>query len=520
MPKAKNELKLLFVNVCLRPGGYTKFLPVGLSSVMTYFKENDYKFTLLDIDINEYDDVYVENYIKENKFDFILYGTIVTHYKWVKWFTNMIKKHQPETNVIVGNSVAGALPEVFLKNTKADIVVTGEGEISAYESVEAIRLGRDFETVPGISFRNNQGEVVNNPARVASNINELPQVDFSFFDVEAYIQKADNFPDKDDKPEEMRSFPVITARGCAFKCSFCHYVFWNDPYRNRSPESIIAEIKQRMQQYNVNYIHFWDDLSFASAIQAEKFCDAVIKSGLKFKWMATIRVDLFARARLSSEDALRVATKMKECGCYSAGFALESGNKEILEMMNKKIDVDDFYKTVYILKKVGIITQTSIVFGYPQENKETIKETFDQCFKAGLYPSIGFLLPLPYTAMYDYAKVNGFITDEDAYLESITERQDICVNMTKMSNEEIMNEIEVGAERLNELLKIGLKKGSYIKTKGYKSQKVNKRLEVPQEQNISSLGNKSTDNPKKMKRNRNDVSFNYSKTDFKFEDNS
>ena len=42
MCKAKNELKLLFVNVCLRPGGFTKFLPVGLSSVMTYFKENDY----------------------------------------------------------------------------------------------------------------------------------------------------------------------------------------------------------------------------------------------------------------------------------------------------------------------------------------------------------------------------------------------------------------------------------------------------------------------------------------------
>ena len=116
--------------------------------------------------------------------------------------------------------------------------------------------------------------------------------------------------------------------------------------------------------------------------------------------------------------------------------------------------------------------------------------------------------------------MNGFITDEDAYLDSITERQDICVNMTKMSDKEIMHEIEVGAERLNKLLKVGLKKGSYIKTKGNQRQKVNKRLEVPQEQNISSLGNKSTEKPKKMKRNRNDVSFNYSQTEFKFEDNS
>ena len=520
MIKTKDELKLLFVNVCLRPGGYTKFLPVGLSSVMTYFKKNDYKFTLLDIDINEYDDVYVENYIKENKFDFILYGTIVTHYKWVKWFTNMIKKYQPETNIIVGNSVAGSIPEVFLKNTRADVVVTGEGEISAYEAVEAIRLGKDFEKVPGISFRNNQDEIVNNPARVAIKINELPQVDFSYFDVEKYIQKAETMPDKDDKPEEMRSMPVVTARGCAFKCSFCHYVFWNDPYRNRSPESIIAEIKDRMEQYKVNYIHFWDDLSFASAIQAEKFCDAVIESGLKFKWMATIRVDLFARARAKGEDALRVAKRMKEAGCYSVGFALESGNKEILEMMNKKIDVNDFYKTVYTLKKVGIIPQISVVFGYPIETLETIRETFDQCFKAGLYPSIGFLLPLPYTVMYDYAKAKGFITDEDRYLESITERQDICVNMTKLSNETIMNEIEIGAKRLNKLLKVGLEGDSLIKTKGYKNQRITKKLEVPQEQNIASLGNKSTEKSKKMTRNRNDVSFNYSQTKFEYEDNS
>ena len=82
-------------------------------------------------------------------------------------------------------------------------------------------------------------------------------------------------------------------------------------------------------------------------------------------------------------------------------------------MMNKEIDPEEFYDTAHVL-----FCQTTVLFGYPQENRETIKETFDQCLKAGLYPSIGFLMPLPYTAMYDYAKVNGFITDEDAYLDS------------------------------------------------------------------------------------------------------
>ena len=504
MKKGKKDLKLLFVNSCLRPGGYSKFLPVGIASVMTYFRKNGYEFSFLDIDINEYDDEYVENYIKTNKFDFVLCGTIVTHYKWIKWFVNMVKKHQPTTCTITGNSVAGSIPEVFLKNTKGDIVITGEGEVSAYETVEAIRLGKDLKDVEGISFRDNQGDIVINPARKAAKIDELPEINWDFFDVERYLQKAEAMPDTNDSPEAMRSMPVVTARGCAFKCTFCHYVFWDDPYRNRSPQSIITEIKHRMEQYNVNYIHFWDDLSFASAIQVEKFCDAVIESGLKFKWMATIRVDLFSRANLSDEDALRVAKKMKQCGCYSCGFALESGNEEIMKMMNKKIEVSAFYNTVYTLRKAKIICQTSVVFGYPIETKETIKQTFDQCLKAGLYPSIGFLLPLPYTVMYDYAKTNGFITDEDRFLESITERQDICMNMTKMTDEEIMNEIKAGAKKLNEELHVGLTEETYIKTKGYKSQRIKKKLRRP--------------DPENMKRIENDVSFNYSTTEFKFEE--
>jgi radical SAM superfamily enzyme YgiQ (UPF0313 family) len=288
-------------------------------------------------------------------------------------------------------------------------------------------------------------------------------------------------------------------------------VFWNDPYRNRAPKSILAEIKHLMEKYNVNYIHFWDDLSFASATQVEKLCDAILESGLKFKWMATIRVDLFSRARLSDEDALRVAKKMKKTGCYSCGFALESGNKEIMKMMNKKIEVDAFYKTVYILKEAKIISQTSVVFGYPIETKETIKETFDQCLKAGLYPSIGFLLPLPATVMYDYAKANGFITDEDQYLESITERQDVCLNMTKMSDEEIMNEIKKGGKKLNEILDVGLTEDTLVKSKGYKSQKINKKLAPPQKI-------RPRLDPKKIKRIKNDVSFNYSQSEFKYED--
>ena len=503
MQKSKKDTKLLFVNPCLRPGGFTKLLPVGLGSVMTYFHENDYEFTLLDIDINEYDDAYVENYIENNHFDFILIGTIVTHYKWIKWFVNMTKKQQPNAKIIVGNSVASSIPELFLQKTKCDVVVIGEGEISGYEAVEAIRLGKDLSNVEGIAFRDNQGNVIENKPREAAKINDFPFINWDFFDVERYMRKPNvNLDVGKKKGDAHRSLPVITARGCAFKCTFCHYVFWNDPYRNRSPKSILGEVKQLIEKYNVDYIEFWDDLSFASAHQVEKICDAIIESGLKFKWDASIRVDLFSRAGLSFEDSLRVAKKMRQAGCFLCGFGLESGSQEILEMMNKKIDIAAFLTTVYILQEAKIIAEVSLVFGYPIETKKTIKESFDMCLKAGLYPSIGFLLPLPYTVMYDYAKANGFITDEDRYLESITERQDICLNMTKMSDEEIMNEIKIGAGKLNKMLGLSLTEDTYIKTGVVQCGQIK-------------IKRKFLD-PKKLERIANDVSFNYSQTEFKF----
>ena len=73
--------------------------------------------------------------------------------------------------------------------------------------------------------------------------------------------------------------------------------------------------------------------------------------------------------------------------------------------------------------------------------------------------------------------------------------------MTKLSNEEIMSEIKKGAKELNETLDLGLDENTYIKTKGYKNSKIKKKQLATSQ----------------VSRNENDVSFNYSNTQFEFE---
>ena len=109
---------------------------------------------------------------------------------------------------------------------------------------------------------------------------------------------------------------------------------------------------------------------------------------------------------------------------------------------------------------------TSLVFGYPQETPETIRKTLDFCYDLNIYPSAGFLLPMPSTGMWDYAKENGYITDEDEYLTNMTERQDVVLNMTQMSDEVMVKTVSEEMQRINEKLDLKLDPDRLIKTGG------------------------------------------------------
>jgi hypothetical protein len=90
-------------------------------------------------------------------------------------------------------------------------------------------------------------------------------------------------------------------------------------------------------------------------------------------------------------------------------------------------------------------------------------------------PSVGFLLPLPMTPIYEWARKNGHIGDEVAYLERIGDRQDFHINLTSMSDSELVDTVESELRRLAE--KQGLKLDSVMKTVTYR--KPEKMREMP-----------------------------------------
>ncbi len=122
--------------------------------------------------------------------------------------------------------------------------------------------------------------------------------------------------------------------------------------------------------------------------------------------------------------------------------------------------------------EAGLAPQTSVVFGYPQETKETIQQTFEVCRQAKCWPSTGFVLPLPGAAIYQIARDRGLIeADEEQYLLRIGDRQDLHVNMTQMPDDELVGRVTDGLVNLKNQLGIPLSDDQVIKSVTYKAAK-------------------------------------------------
>jgi radical SAM superfamily enzyme YgiQ (UPF0313 family) len=460
-------MKVLLINISLRPNSPTLLPPVGLAYIATAISQAGYGLEILDIDAHRYSDQEVEKMIKEKDFDVAAMGCIVTGYKEVKKLAQMIKKYK-NVPIIAGNSVASSIPELLLKNTDVDIAVIGEGDITDVEVLKTIESKRPLSEVKGIWYKEDGEIFANAPREAIADIDSIPFIDWSLFDINKYIEKSKIYMNEPYPVpyDELRSLPVNTARGCAFKCTFCYHVFRDDRYRVRSPKSVCEEIKILKEKYDINYINFFDELTFYSKKQCENFVDTLMEYDLGVYWKACCRGNLF------KEEDIELVSKLKRAGCVGLAYSLESASEEILKAMNKKLNKNEFIEQTRVLKKAGLAVWTSLVIGYPQETEETLKETFDCCYDAEIYPSVGYLVPLPGTPIYQYALETGAIKNQEEYLLNAGDRQDFRVNLTQMKPERIQEVVKYHLKRISEKLGLNLDESKLIKTGHYKHKKV------------------------------------------------
>jgi anaerobic magnesium-protoporphyrin IX monomethyl ester cyclase len=455
-------LNIAFINPSLRPDSQRRQLPVGLAYIMTAVKKAGFNFSLIDMDINQIAVKDLYGLLSSKTYNVYALGCIVTGFKRVKKIAQIIRNIHPTAIIIAGNSVATSIPEILLRNTEVDIAVLGEGDITIVELLKALDQHNSMVDVQGIAFKKDGEYIFTEKRGIISCLDDVAFPDWDIFELNKYQTYA-SVNVNSFSAQNVLSFPLNSARGCPFNCTFCYHVFKGEKYRRYSEPMIISEIIRLKENYGCDFVSFWDELTFPNIRSVEARIKSLGALDFRVGWDAPTRGNLFRKQHVE------FVRELKSVGCDNLAFSLENASSVILQAMNKKMNVAQFIEQAQTLWKGGVIPLTSLVFGYPQETPETIRLTLDVCRECNIFPSVGFLLPLPGTSIYDWAVKNGFIVNEVEYLERIGDRQDFHINLTNMSDREFVDTVTEGLNDLAE--KLGIKVDSAFKTVTYQSPK-------------------------------------------------
>jgi anaerobic magnesium-protoporphyrin IX monomethyl ester cyclase len=286
---------------------------------------------------------------------------------------------------IVGGPYPSGEQDPFLECF--DLVAVGEGEETILE-VMAHLDDRRFEEVKGLVFKRD-GEVVRTEPRARTkDMSWLPLPYRGDLPNQQYI-------DYWRKHWQDATTPLMSTRGCPFRCEFCHKPVFGDLFRARPAESVIEEMREIAA---LGYDHVWmsDDLFTLNYHRTHELCQAIESADIPLTWECLSRVthvdyELFAQ--------------MKRAGCKRVFFGIESGDEGVLKQMSKGITPEQSRAAVEACVKAGIKAAGFFMVGYLGETEESLLKTIS--FSSSLpldYVSYTIAYPLPGTKFYAKVK--------------------------------------------------------------------------------------------------------------------
>ena len=159
--------------------------------------------------------------------------------------------------------------------------------------------------------------------------------------------------------------PYSAARGCWWrKCAFCPEKAEGNPYLPLSSACVTEELQTLTEHTKPSLIHLLDS-SIAPAL-----LKALAEKPPGKPWYGFARVT----RHLTDEDFCRA---LKKSGCVMLKLGIESGDQDVLESLNKGIDLHEASAVLRSLKKAGIAAYCYFLFGTPPETEGRARKTLD-----------------------------------------------------------------------------------------------------------------------------------------------
>lgn len=301
--------------------------------------------------------------------------------------------------IVWGGWHATLLPEQTLREDFIDFVVVGQGERPLRRLVEHLRDARDVSHIDGLAYKRDGGAVVNAPGPFEP-LEAFAPMDFGRIDFNRYVNES-------RLPERFLGY--FASHGCPLDCTFCCVgKIYQRRWYHKPVARIIDELEYLKQRVGIDSFLFDDDNFFVNPAFVRELARAMIDAGLDLKWETSAHAHIFTK--IFNEDDLELFAR---AGCRQIYVGAESGDQEVLDLLDKHLKVDETLRFVTMLKSHGITPRLSTMVCLPTDSGRDFQMTLDLIRRAkllepSLRASVFFYTPYPGTVLYDRAVNKGF----------------------------------------------------------------------------------------------------------------
>lgn len=300
----------------------------------------------------------------------------------------LAKENNARVKVLAGGPHASIAGERLLDDPNIDFVVSGEGEQTIVELLEAVEGAAGLDEVHGISFRDGGGCKTTQSRAPIEDLDSLPFPAWDLIDFKGYGA----YPNWNGILKEDYYAAMSTSRGCPYGCNFCHNIF-GKRVRLRSPENVFEEMKWLHKQHGIKEIHFVDDVFNINVERASRICELIIGGGIPF----ALAFPNGLRADIMTKELILL---LKKAGTYKIHYGFETVSPRLQKQIGKNLDIPKALEMIEATSRAGITTGAYFIIGFPGETREEIMQTIDAAsasaldtayfFKATAYPGSGF----------------------------------------------------------------------------------------------------------------------------------
>lgn len=312
-----------------------------------------------------------------------------------------VKELAPDVPVVWGGPHATFHPEGILEEPACDYVISGYGAQPFLELCEALDRQAPVNAIAGLSWRENGGVRRNPPEGSAFETIDWHHIPYHLIEDFAAYGQLD---------QDKRIFPMYSALGCPYKCSFCsspaqYAAISGKKWVTLEAKDVADHVAHVVAAYGASYIYFIDDDSFPSLEHVRRVIAAIRERNLPVK-LGFRGARINEIKRMSDEFLAMLA----EAGTDILHIGAESGSDRILELIRKDCTAQDIIEVNRKLARHPRITAAyNFIMGLPTETLEDVKRTRDLMLRLVddnpnclVFPPNTFR-PLPGTELYEHA---------------------------------------------------------------------------------------------------------------------